>query len=189
MIINNNCIAKQLLSIKEIYSAIELGLNIYISYLSESEDSTPVEYTDMPDDKIIEEFKNGCKIYAGVKTLNGIVLPSAQTILTSKFYIGNTVYFLDRNKVYSGEIVYISLSKGKNELYNRGYILENLYYNIQNDKSIESMDCNTRDSLERLTKDLFSTSYAVVKVDHYNYHKALPVGKIFKTKQELINSL
>lgn len=189
MIINNNCIAKQLSSIKEIYSAIELGLNIYISYPSESEFSTPVEYTDMPDDKIIEEFKNGCKIYAGVKTLNGIVLPSAQTILTSKFYVGNTVYFLDRNEIFTGEIKYISLSKGKNELYNRSYILEKLYHNIQPNKSIKSIDCNTKESLERFTKDLFSTSYVVVKVDKYNYHEALPIDKIFKTKQELINSL
>ena len=97
------------------------------------EERTPTEQEIF--DRITKALAAGEKVYACMTLANDLcVTKDTNTIMQSNFFVNQKVYTLHENKIVMGEIIYLSLSRGKSkeEAHNAllGDMAEKLYYFI-----------------------------------------------------------
>ena len=86
--------------------------------------------------------------------------------IETKFNIGDEVYYLFRNKIISSKISFIRINIALEKEINIIYGIEESYF--RTDPNVEKM---------------------VVSYGNYKYYKTFSESILFRTKQELINSL
>ena len=122
------------------------------------------------------------------------VTKDTNTIIQSNFFVSQKVYTMHENKIMKGEIIYLSLSRGKSkgEAHNAllGDMAEKLYYFIgfyfTNGRTpkIGSEKEQIIDKIRSLAMD----DYVVLKTEKGEYLPRL-VKEIFESKETLVENL
>lgn len=103
-------------SIEEVVNAKNAGLTIIdsdgFSFTYEEEDEDGMR--DPTDEEVTERVQDALKsksgVYAAFYLDCGKVVPDKATTLQSEYYVGDTVYYMDDNKIYKSTIKTIQLA-------------------------------------------------------------------------------
>lgn len=207
---NSNVVGFEVATANDVIKAQELGLFIcnedeyyfdeYVTELDEDGIETEREATkDERMERIIKALREGQQLYAtfdfddcGMKAVK-----KSATILASDFYVGQTVYTMQDNKIVSGTILYLSLSqsKDKKEPYidvRATHIIEVVYNYCATQSNNYCSDfwnltpTHNQEVRELVRKSLNDNS-VVLCIENRN--EARQMSEVFATKEELINSL
>ena len=178
---NSNVFGFEVTTVNEVIKAQELGLwicnedeyyfNEYVVEQNEEGIETErVATEDERTERILNALKEGQKLYItlNINDCGMKVVKNSATILTSDFYIGQTVYTMRENKIVSGTILYISMSIG-------------IFQDVLMLKSQEF------DKVRALVHNAIHGNSVVVSIDGDKETRYM--SEIFATKEELINSL
>lgn len=136
--------------------------------------------------RIMDYFDTEGYVYAGFELENEKVVPIKSTQLNCDFYVGQTVYFLRQGEISHGEVLSIQLATNNNiantirEQFN---ILRSYTESIDSVQSainfINYVDC---------AKDIVNDNCVCIKA-RGSSSIFMPIGKVFATKEELIDNL
>lgn len=207
---NSNIIGFEVATANDVIKAQELGLYIcnkdedyfdfYVTEQDEDGNETEREATkDERTERMIKALREGQQLYAtfnfdgsGMKAVK-----DSATILASDFYIGQTVYTMQDNKIVSGTILYLSLSqsKDKKEPYidvRATHIVE-VVYNYCATRSNNycsdfwNLTPTHMQEVRELVRKSINDNSVVLCIKNRN--EARQMSEIFATKEELINRL
>lgn len=207
---NSNVVGFEVATANDVIKAQELGLFIcnkdeyyfdeYVTELDEDGNETEREATkDECTERMIKALREGQHLYATFNFDNSGMraVKDSATILASDFYIGQTVYTMQNNKIVSGTILFLSLCKSKEK--DRMYtdvcttrLIENVYeFCATQSKSYCSnfwnLPASKRDIIRELARISLNENSVVLCIGECN--RARNMSEIFATKAELINSL
>lgn len=207
---NSNDVGFEVATANDVIKAQELGLyicnkdedyfNSYVTELDEDGNETEREATkDERTERMIKALREGQHLYATFNFDNSGMraVKDSATILASDFYVGQTVYTMQDNKIVSGTILYLSLSqsKDKKEPYidvRATHIVEVVYNYCATQSNNYCSDfwnltpTHKQEVRELVCKSLNDNS-VVLCIENRN--EARNMSEIFATKEELINSL
>ena len=158
------------------------------------EERTPTEQEIF--DRITKALAAGEKVYACMTLANDLcVTKNTNTTMQSNFFVNQKVYTLHENKIVMGEIIYLSLSRGKSkgEAHNAllGDMAEKLYYYIgfyfTNGNTSKMSGSEKEDIIDKI-RSLAMDDYVVLKTEK---GECLPrlVKEIFESKETLVEDL
>lgn len=207
---NSNVIGFEVATANDVIKAQELGLyicnkdedyfNSYVTELDEDGNETERETTkDERTERMIKALREGQQLYAtfnfddsGMKAVK-----NSATILASNFRVGQTVYTMRDNKIASGTILFLSLSKSKDndKVYTdvrAKYLIEKVYKYCAAQsqhycKDFISLDSCCMNDVKELVRESVNGNSVVLYIG--GRKEARNMSEIFATKEELINSL
>lgn len=207
---NSNIIGFEITTANDVIKAQELGLYIcnkdedyfdnYVTELDEDGYETEREATkDERTERMFKALREGQQLFAvfdfdnsGMKAVK-----NSATILASDFRIGQTVYTMRENKIVSGTILFLSLSKSKDndKVYTdvrAKYLIEKVYSYCAAQsqhycKDFISLDSCCMKDVKELVRESVNGDSVVLYIG--GRKEARNMSEIFATKEELINSL
>lgn len=207
---NSNVFGFEVTTVNEVIKAQELGLwicnedeyyfNEYV--VEQNEEGIETERVATEDEcmeRILNALKEGQKLYItlNINDCGMKVVKNSATILTSDFYIGQTVYTMQENKIVSGTILFLSLSKSKDndKVYTdvrAKYLIEKVYKYCAAQsqhycKDFISLDSCCMNDVKELVRESVNGNSVVLYIG--GRKEARNMSEIFATKEELINSL
>lgn len=158
------------------------------------EERTPTEQEIF--DRIIKALAAGEKVYACMTLANDLcVTKDTNTTMQSNFFVNQKVYTMHENKIVKGEIIYLSLSRGKSkgESHNAllGDMAEKLYYFIGfyfTRGNTPKMSDEEKENIINKIRSLAMDNYVVLKTEKGEYLPRL-VKEIFESKETLVEDL
>ena len=147
-------------------------------------------------DRITKALAAGEKVYACMTLANDLcVTKDTNTTMQSNFFVNQKVYTMHENKIVKGEIIYLSLSRGKSkgESHNAllGDMAEKLYYFIgfyfTRGNTPKMSDEQKEDIIDKI-RSLAMDDYVVLKTEKGEYLPRL-VKEIFESKETLVEDL
>lgn len=158
------------------------------------EERTPTEQEIF--DRITKALAAGEKVYACMTLANDLcVTKDTNTIMQSNFFVNQKVYTMHENKIVKGEIIYLSLSRGKSkgESHNAllGDMAEKLYYFIGfyfTRGNTPKMSDEEKENIINKIRSLAMDNYVVLKTEKGEYLPRL-VKEIFESKETLVEDL
>lgn len=206
---NSNVFGFEVTTVNEVIKAQELGLwicnedeyyfNEYVVEQNEEGIETErVATEDERTERILNALKEGQKLYItlNINDCGMKVVKNSATILTSDFYIGQTVYTMRENKIVSGTILYISMSIGEQKDkfyldYRSKDLIERVYSFCSKKAGIFQdvlmLKSQEFDKVRALVHNAIHGNSVVVSIDGDKETRYM--SEIFATKEELINSL
>ena len=207
---NSNVIGFEVTTANDVIKAQELGLYIcnkdedyFDSYVTEQdEDGNETEREATKDERterMIKALREGQQLYATFEFDDSDMraVQNSATILASDFYIGQTVYTMQDNKIVSGTILYLSLSqsKDKKEPYidvRATHIVEVVYNYCATQSNNYCSDFwnltpTHKQEVRELVRKSLNDNSVVLCIKNRN--EARQMSEIFATKEELINNL
>ena len=207
---NSNVIGFEVTTANDVIKAQELGLYIcnkdedyFDSYVTEQdEDGNETEREATKDERterMIKALREGQQLYATFDFDDSDMraVQNSATILASDFYIGQTVYTMQDNKIVSGTILYLSLSqsKDKKEPYidvRATHIVEVVYNYCATQSNNYCSDFwnltpTHKQEVRELVRKSLNDNSVVLCIKNRN--EARQMSEIFATKEELINNL
>lgn len=207
---NSNIIGFEVATANDVIKAQELGLYIcnkdedyfdyYVTEQDEDGNETEREATkDERTERMIKALREGQQLYAtfdfddsGMKAVK-----KSATILASDFRVGQTVYTMRENKIVSGTILFLSLSKSKDndKVYTdvrAKYLIEKVYKYCAAQsqhycKDFISLDSCCMNEVKELVRESVNGDSVVLYIG--GRKEARNMSEIFTTKEELVNSL
>lgn len=158
------------------------------------EERTPTEQEIF--DRITKALAAGEKVYACMTLANDLcVTKDTNTTMQSNFFVNQKVYTMHENKIVKGEIIYLSLSRGKSkgESHNAllGDMAEKLYYFIGfyfTSGNTPKMSDEEKENIINKIRSLAMDNYVVLKTEKGEYLPRL-VKEIFESKETLVEDL
>lgn len=158
------------------------------------EERTPTEQEIF--DRITKALAAGKKVYACMTLANDLcVTKDTNTTMQSNFFVNQKVYTMHENKIVKGEIIYLSLSRGKSkgESHNAllGDMAEKLYYFIGfyfTRGNTPKMSDEEKENIINKIRSLAMDNYVVLKTEKGEYLPRL-VKEIFESKETLVEDL
>lgn len=158
------------------------------------EERTPTEQEIF--DRITKALAAGEKVYACMTLANDLcVTKDTNTTMQSNFFVNQKVYTMHENKIVKGEIIYLSLSRGKSkgEAHNAllGDMAEKLYYFIGfyfTRGNTPKMSDEEKENIINKIRSLAMDNYVVLKTEKGEYLPRL-VKEIFESKETLVEDL
>ena len=158
------------------------------------EERTPTEQEIF--DRITKALAAGEKVYACTTLANDLcVTKDTNTTMQSNFFVNQKVYTMHENKIVKGEIIYLSLSRGKSkgESHNAllGDMAEKLYYFIGfyfTRGNTPKMSDEEKENIINKIRSLAMDNYVVLKTEKGEYLPRL-VKEIFESKETLVEDL
>ena len=158
------------------------------------EERTPTEQEIF--DRITKALAAGEKVYACMTLANDLcVTKDTNTTMQSNFFVNQKVYTMHENKIVKGEIIYLSLSRGKSkgESHNAllGDMAEKLYYFIGfyfPRGNTPKMSDEEKENIINKIRSLAMDNYVVLKTEKGEYLPRL-VKEIFESKETLVEDL
>lgn len=158
------------------------------------EERTPTEQEIF--DRITKVLAAGEKVYACMTLANDLcVTKDTNTTMQSNFFVNQKVYTMHENKIVKGEIIYLSLSRGKSkgESHNAllGDMAEKLYYFIGfyfTRGNTPKMSDEEKENIINKIRSLAMDNYVVLKTEKGEYLPRL-VKEIFESKETLVEDL
>lgn len=158
------------------------------------EERTPTEQEIF--DRITKALAAGEKVYACMTLANDLyVTKDTNTTMQSNFFVNQKVYTMHENKIVKGEIIYLSLSRGKSkgESHNAllGDMAEKLYYFIGfyfTRGNTPKMSDEEKENIINKIRSLAMDNYVVLKTEKGEYLPRL-VKEIFESKETLVEDL
>ena len=199
-----NIVGVEVATIQDVVKAQSAGLYITgkdgwgddydIEDEEDGEKRTPTEQEIF--DRITKALATGEKVYACMTLANDLcVTKNTNTIIQSNFFVNQKVYTMHENKIVKGEIIYLSLSRGKSkgEAHNAllGDMAEKLYYFIgfyfTRGNTPKMSDSEKEDIIDKI-RSLAMDDYVVLKTEKGEYLPRL-VKEIFESKETLVEDL
>ena len=199
-----NIVGVEVATIQDVVKAQSAGLYITgkdgwgddydIEDEEDGEKRTPTEQEIF--DRITKALATGEKVYACMTLANDLcVTKDTNTIIQSNFFVNQKVYTMHENKIVKGEIIYLSLSRGKSkgEAHNAllGDMAEKLYYFIgfyfTRGNTPKMSDSEKEDIIDKI-RSLAMDDYVVLKTEKGEYLPRL-VKEIFESKETLVEDL
>lgn len=199
-----NIVGVEVATIQDVVKAQSAGLYItgkdgwgYDYDIEDEEDGekrTPTEQEIF--DRITKALAAGEKVYACMTLANNLcVTKDTNTTMQSNFFVNQKVYTLHENKIVMGEIIYLSLSRGKSkgEAHNAllGDMAEKLYYFIgfyfTRGNTPKMSDSEKEDIIDKI-RSLAMDDYVVLKTEKGEYLPRL-IKEIFESKEILVEDL
>lgn len=195
---NSNIIGFEVATANDVIKAQELGLYIcnkdedyfdfYVTEQDEDGNETEREATkDERTERMIKALREGQQLYAtfnfdgsGMKAVK-----DSATILASDFYIGQTVYTMQDNKIVSGTILYLSLSQSKDK--KESYIDVRATRSNNYCSDFWNLTPTHMQEVRELVRKSINDNSVVLCIKNRN--EARQMSEIFATKEELINRL
>ena len=172
----------------------------YVIELDEDGNETEREATkDERTERIFKALREGQQLYATFDFDNSGMkaVKNSATILASDFWIGQTVYTMRENKIVSGTILFLSLSKSKDndKVYTdvrAKYLIEKVYKYCAAQsqhycKDFISLDSCCMNDVKELVRESVNGDSVVLYIG--GRKEARNMSEIFATKEELVNSL
>lgn len=158
------------------------------------EERTPTEQEIF--DRITKALAAEEKVYACMTLANDLcVTKDTNTTMQSNFFVNQKVYTMHENKIVKGEIIYLSLSRGKSkgESHNAllGDMAEKLYYFIGfyfTRGNTPKMSDEEKENIINKIRSLAMDNYVVLKTEKGEYLPRL-VKEIFESKETLVEDL
>ena len=149
-------------------------------YDDKSEDEAIIEITD--------SLKSNGKVYVGFCIGDYKVVPKDSTTLTCEFSERQTVYFLLRGEIVSGEVICLSLAtNGKIAARGQSKLTEALRYGVSDNRE---RNCNFENQISMI-QEIFTKDCVYLNPQCKNIDRCicLPLDKVFSTKEELVQDL
>ena len=135
---------------------------------------------------ILGSLQENGKVYVGFCLEGHKVVPKDSTTLTCEFSERQTVYFLLRGEIVSGEVICLSLATN-NSIAERGQrvSVEALRYGVSDNRE---RNC-TFESQISILQEIFTKDCVCIDTKSVSRYIYLPLDKVFSTKEELVKDL
>lgn len=135
---------------------------------------------------ILGSLQENGKVYVGFCLEGHKVVPKDSTTLTCEFSEGQTVYFLLRGEIVSGEVICLSLATN-NIIAERGqrFSVEALRYGVSDNRE---RNCTFENQISIL-QEIFTKDCVCIDTKSVSRYIYLPLDKVFSTKEELVKDL
>lgn len=187
---NDGFVGKAVFNANEAIKCFNAGMEIRDTegeyFLFDSDDSAPSESKSV--NLILDSLQENGKVYVGFCLEGHKVVPKNSTTLTCEFSEGQTVYFLLRGEIVSGEVKCVSLATSKT-IAERGQwrFSEALRYGVSDDRERNCKFENEMSVIQEIfTKDCICINPKSETIKRYI---CLPLDKVFSTKEELVQDL
>lgn len=187
---NDGFVGKAVFNANEAIKCFNAGMEIrdidgeYILFDSDGSEPSESESVNL----ILDSLQENGKLYVGFCLEGHKVVPKDSTTLTCEFSEGQTVYFLLRGEIVSGEVKCVSLATSKT-IAERGQwrFSEALRYGVSDDRERNCKFENEMSVIQEIfTKDCICINPKSETIKRYI---CLPLDKVFSTKEELVQDL